>query len=208
MHLGIESLSGFFRCHQGERTLVLATVVATTGSTYRKPGALMLMAADGSYAGMISGGCLEDDLLQRAAPLFDGGGAREVLYDLDDDPELVWGLGLGCGGSVRLLLCRLDPGAGLDVMAGLFRALERRDACLLGIVTNSPAGDGPASGALAVVSEGGERQGEEGARTRRRWRTACAASAGNAWWWIIGRHMPGRSGSRPARGFAASARRN
>ena len=41
---------------------VLATVVATAGSTYRKPGARMLIMADGSYLGLLSGGCLEADL--------------------------------------------------------------------------------------------------------------------------------------------------
>jgi xanthine/CO dehydrogenase XdhC/CoxF family maturation factor len=160
MHLGIETLSSFFRRHQGERALVLATVVSTTGSTYRKPGALMLMASDGSYAGMISGGCLEDDLLRRAAPVFEDGVPESVLYDLDDDPELVWGLGLGCGGSVRLLLCRLEHGSGLAVLAALFDALERRDPCLLGLVTDGSAGAGPELGALALVSAGGKRAGD------------------------------------------------
>jgi len=160
MHLGIETLSSFFRRHQGERALVLATVVSTTGSTYRKPGALMLMASDGSYAGMISGGCLEDDLLRRAAPVIEDGVPRSVLYDLDDDPELVWGLGLGCGGSVRLLLCRLEHGAGLAVLAALFDALELRDSCLLGLVTDAPVDAGPELGALALASAGGKRAGD------------------------------------------------
>ena len=60
-------LDEFFReyAHAGE-PLVLATVVHTIGSTYRKAGAQMLIAADGRSAGLLSGGCLEADLLERA----------------------------------------------------------------------------------------------------------------------------------------------
>jgi hypothetical protein len=45
------------RRHSGER--VLATIVATAGSTYRRAGARMLLMADGNYLGLLSGGCLE-----------------------------------------------------------------------------------------------------------------------------------------------------
>ena len=48
------------------RPLVLGVVLETAGSTYRKPGALMLIAADGNYAGLLSGGCLEGDLREHA----------------------------------------------------------------------------------------------------------------------------------------------
>ncbi len=46
----------------GSVACALATVVATAGSTYRKPGARMLIMADGSFIGLLSGGCLEADL--------------------------------------------------------------------------------------------------------------------------------------------------
>ncbi len=49
------------------RALVLGVVLETAGSTYRKPGALMLIAADGNYAGLLSGGCLEGDLREHAS---------------------------------------------------------------------------------------------------------------------------------------------
>src|SRR3979411_3331129 len=61
---------------QGSR--VLATVVATAGSTYRKPGARMLIMADGSYLGLLSGGCLEADLKLHAPQVLDSGTPRGV----------------------------------------------------------------------------------------------------------------------------------
>ena len=63
MHLGIPALLDFYRAHREEDSLVLATIVGTQGSTYRKPGAMMLISREGQYEGMISGGCLEGDLL-------------------------------------------------------------------------------------------------------------------------------------------------
>lgn len=131
MHLGLRELGEFFASHYLQQPLVLATVVATSGSTYRKTGALMLMAADGSHAGLISGGCLEDDLAVHARAVFEQGRPARVVYDLKDDPELVWGLGLGCGGSVEVLLKVLRKGEGLEVMQQLFQEISTgRDASL------------------------------------------------------------------------------
>ena len=66
MHLGLKQLREFFDQRRGEDHLVLATVIATEGSTYRKPGAMMLIAEDGEFTGLISGGCLENDLVRQA----------------------------------------------------------------------------------------------------------------------------------------------
>ncbi|MCH8228682.1 MAG: XdhC family protein, partial [Proteobacteria bacterium] len=67
MHLGIPALLDFYSIHASEESLVLVTIIATQGSTYRKPGAMMLISRDDSFEGMISGGCLEGDLLHHAA---------------------------------------------------------------------------------------------------------------------------------------------
>ena len=58
-------------------------------------------------------------------------------YDLNDDPELVWGLGLGCGGSVHVLLTRLDAGAGLDALQQLFAGIEAGQDGALAVVYES-----------------------------------------------------------------------
>jgi len=88
--------------------LVLATIAATIGSTYRKAGAQMLIAGDGRSAGLLSGGCLEADLMERARDVLRTGEAVRVEYDTRSSDDLIWGIGLGCEGAMSILLTRLD----------------------------------------------------------------------------------------------------
>lgn len=157
MHLGIEELASYFETHRHEPHLVLATVVATEGSTYRKPGAMLLTAPGGSHAGLISGGCLEGDLVRHAAAVFASGEPRRLSYDLHDDPELIMGLGLGCGGAIHLLLQRLDRAAGFSVLPQLFAAHRRGLDCVLALLPEA-SGALPA-GTMAVQDTSGEFAG-------------------------------------------------
>jgi xanthine dehydrogenase accessory factor len=83
---------------------VLATVVATAGSTYRKPGARMLIMADGSYLGLLSGGCLEADLKLHSFEVLQSGRPRAVEYDMRGPDDILFGIGAGCEGAMRVLL--------------------------------------------------------------------------------------------------------
>lgn len=83
---------------------VLATVVAVEGSSYRKPGARMLIAQDGRRAGTVSGGCLEAEVAQRAWWLTSSGPVVERYSTVADDGEMPYGS--GCGGVVHILLER------------------------------------------------------------------------------------------------------
>lgn len=81
---------------------VLFSVVRVAGSSYRQPGARMLVLADGRTAGTLSGGCLEADLLRRAAWTVRSGAVVEQFSTrFDDTAEIPYGL--GCGGDVDLL---------------------------------------------------------------------------------------------------------
>lgn len=88
---------------------VLATLVAAEGSSYRRPGARMLIEGDLPIMGSISGGCLEEDLLQRARRVAATGCAELALYDTTAADDLIWGVGLGCHGVIRILLEPLAP---------------------------------------------------------------------------------------------------
>src|SRR6202166_359165 len=90
---------------------VLATVVATAGSTYRKPGARMLIMADGSYLGLLSGGCLEADLKLHAQEVLNSGVPRTVEYDMRGPDDILFGIGAGCEGAMRVLLEPTGPGS-------------------------------------------------------------------------------------------------
>lgn len=83
---------------------VLATVIETDGSSYRKKGAMMFINSLGQYFGLISGGCLEADIMRKAKKCWDTGHNAIVCYDMRDEDDLSWQLGIGCGGMVKILL--------------------------------------------------------------------------------------------------------
>lgn len=155
MHLGLKQLADFVATHRDDEHLVQATVVDTAGSTYRKTGAMMLLAADGGHAGLISGGCLEADLVGHARPVFRDGQPRRLSYDLHDDEELALSLGLGCGGDVHLLLQRLDREDGFGALGAGLQAVSQRRRAWLGLVL-----DGPEPGRQALRDEEGHTWGD------------------------------------------------
>ncbi|WP_372368929.1 XdhC family protein [Candidatus Uabimicrobium sp. HlEnr_7] len=83
---------------------VLATVVHIKGSTYRRPGARMLITESGELVGAISGGCLEEDVREKSTTILQHNKKRLVTYDMMSDDDIVWGLGLGCNGIIQVLL--------------------------------------------------------------------------------------------------------
>ncbi|MFO7304909.1 MAG: XdhC family protein [Gammaproteobacteria bacterium] len=136
-----QSLDEFFAAHvRIGAPLALATVVSTTGSTYRKAGAQMLIAADGSSAGLLSGGCLETDLLERARSVIESGDAMLVEYDSRGPDDIIWGIGLGCEGTMRILLSRLDPANAYEpyAFAARCRAADRAGAIAFVTATDDP----------------------------------------------------------------------
>lgn len=93
---------------QGERA-ALATVIKVQGSAYRREGAKLLIEADGTLLGNVSGGCLEADLRERAMNVLREGSTGRLSYDTSDDEETLWGLGMGCNGVVDLFVQEIDP---------------------------------------------------------------------------------------------------
>ena len=92
------------------QSYVLATVVQTSGSVYRGPGTRMLIEADLQSLGTISGGCLEGDVRENAQAVFAEGQPRLLHYDATSEDDILWGTGLGCSGTVDVLLERLPDG--------------------------------------------------------------------------------------------------
>ncbi len=125
------------------KAVALGLLVHTAGSTYRKPGALMLIAANGDYAGLLSGGCLEGDLREHALSVIETGEARIVSYDLFGPDELLWGLGIGCEGAMRILLLRVGPEGDWQPLVHLERALASYTPTAIGIVVESTWPDLP-----------------------------------------------------------------
>lgn len=97
--------------HQGEET-ILATVVKVEGSAYRRPGARMLIPIHGRTVGTVSGGCLEQDLAKKAWWLTNSGEPVVRRYSTgatedEDDEQSALTFGLGCNGTVFVMLERL-----------------------------------------------------------------------------------------------------
>jgi xanthine/CO dehydrogenase XdhC/CoxF family maturation factor len=119
------------------RAMALGVLVHTAGSTYRKPGALILIAADGEYAGLISGGCLEGDLREHARAVIANGAAANVRYDMRTADDLLWGLGLGCEGAMQILLLQVGPANGWQPLAHLAAALAAYERTAIGVLVDS-----------------------------------------------------------------------
>ncbi len=98
----LQDILGIVR--RGPGPFVLATLLATEGSSYRRPGARLLLGREGLLRGSLSGGCLEGDLQARAREVLAEGRPRRIRYDLRGEMDLVWGSGSGCEGVLDLLL--------------------------------------------------------------------------------------------------------
>ena len=136
--------------------LVLATVYETAGSTYSKAGHRILLAANGDYRGLVSGGCLEGDLVERARAVVATKRAIGVTYDLRDSADDLWGLGVGCNGLLRVFLQPLLPGNDYQPFGAIAERLAGSRAAGVATVIESARAD-VAVGATAVAGAGSER---------------------------------------------------
>jgi xanthine/CO dehydrogenase XdhC/CoxF family maturation factor len=88
----------------------LATVVKVEGSSYRRPGARMLIGARGRLAGSVSGGCLERDVIRRGLAVILSGEPQLAVYDTSDQDDMAFGASLGCEGRIEIFIEPVLPG--------------------------------------------------------------------------------------------------
>jgi len=129
--------------------IVMVTVTKTAGSTYSKAGHRILIRASGDYCGLVSGGCLEGDLAERAAEVRSTGVAHTFEYDLRDDADELWGMGIGCNGVIEVLLQRLDSESDYQPFATIAECAWEGRAAACSVVTASERDDVPV-GATAI----------------------------------------------------------
>ena len=144
---------GWSELRTREQEVVLATVVAASGSTYRRPGARLLLSTERWIAGGISGGCLERDVLGKAwwrtreGPLV-------VTYDSTSaDDEETWTFGLGCNGKVEVLLERLPASGEAHPLDFIARCLETRRSGVMATVFRAES-DGLVGRRLLLDADG------------------------------------------------------
>ena len=112
----------------------LATVVQVEGSSYRRPGARMLVTENGHFTGAISGGCLEGDALRKAQLAIHNERNKLVTYDTSDEDDVAFGVQLGCNGIIHILFEPIIPEGKNNPVNILTRLLEeRKDAVVVTI---------------------------------------------------------------------------
>lgn len=124
-----------------QRRAVLATVVKVRGSSYRSPGARMLITDDGKWVGSISGGCLEGDALRKARQVMSNRVPLTVTYDTSEESNQNLGIGLGCNGIIDVLLEPLDDADNTNAATFFDSIIKRNSPVALATVFT---GDTPA----------------------------------------------------------------
>lgn len=112
----------------GERA-ALATVVSVRGSSYRRPGARLLVPEHGAPVGLISGGCLEEEAARLAREAIRLNAPVLVTVDHSAEGDELWGLGLGCRGVIELLA--EPPDLAAETLTALRAAREGRATYVL-----------------------------------------------------------------------------
>ncbi len=131
-------IDAFDKVDFNTQNAALATVVKVSGSSYRSPGARMLITDNGRWVGSISGGCLEGDALRKARNVMSTGKSITITYDTREESNQNLGIGLGCNGIIDVLI---EPATNEPLGAvNIFRTLvlDNKPA-LIATVFNGPS---------------------------------------------------------------------
>jgi xanthine/CO dehydrogenase XdhC/CoxF family maturation factor len=181
-----EILARAARLREAGRRSAVATVIRIEGSAYRRAGAKFLVEDDGKTSGSVSGGCLEADVRENALRVLRDSEPALLHYETGTDDRTVWGLGLGCNGSVDIFVQSAAGDETPDVAERIRELLKGEAAFAVSTVVKGSAGVGralvqSAEGILAgstgdpgldgeIVRQGGELLGRRESRL-------CAAGA-------------------------------
>ncbi|MCX2473422.1 XdhC family protein [Pedobacter sp. MC2016-05] len=127
----VDILAAYQKAIAENKKSALATVVKVEGSSYRRPGARMLVTDDGFLTGAISGGCLEGDALRKALSAIHQQENKLVTYDTTDEDDAKFGVQLGCNGIVHILFEPISPEDKANPIEILKAANSRRENCVI-----------------------------------------------------------------------------
>src|ERR1051325_10219360 len=124
-----------------EPAVAVATLVSATGSSSKKVGARMIVGSSGRILGGVTiGGCVDAQVVEASDALIASGGRKLLSISLDDDEA--WEIGLTCGGTVEVLIERVDPSDPNDpVVTSHRQAAELLEAGEVAEIA-TPLGDG------------------------------------------------------------------
>lgn len=149
------SLLEHYLNHSEALTWVLATIVNKEGSSYRSPGAFMLVNSLGQSHGLVSGGCLEANIILHAKKVFDSQQAHYVEYDMREEDGYAAELGVGCKGKIGVLLQYLTV-AHHALLATLFQRMQAGNATYLQQTFLTDAATKPALNSVTLFDSSGQ----------------------------------------------------
>jgi len=135
-----------------QQQTALATVVHVEGSSYRRPGARMLVTDDGRLTGAISGGCLEGDALRKALLAMQQQRPMLVTYDTSDEDDAKLGMGLGCNGIIQVLIEPIDTAHTTNPIQLLKLIVSRRQKAVLVTLFSLQDKKGPQPGTCMLLA--------------------------------------------------------
>jgi xanthine dehydrogenase accessory factor len=135
-------------------SVAYTALVETRGSTPQKPGACMLVFADGSQSGTLGGGCVEAEVKRRALMLLDQGEPEIVSFQLDSDYG--WDDGLICGGRMKMLIDPVRPDQDFEYFRCLRDAILTDSGCTEAVLLEDKDASQAASAARYLLDSAGQ----------------------------------------------------
>jgi xanthine/CO dehydrogenase XdhC/CoxF family maturation factor len=151
-----EIINAYNKARINEKRLALATLVHLNGSSYRRPGARMIVDEEGQLTGAISGGCLEGDALRKAVFCIHTQVPKLVVYDTSDEEDATIGIQLGCSGIIQVLFEPIDENDPLNPIELLKRAIHKRQNTVLVTLYASQIKKGDTVGTSILLEDSGE----------------------------------------------------
>lgn len=151
-----EIINAYNKARINEKRLALATLVHLNGSSYRRPGARMIVDEEGQLTGAISGGCLEGDALRKAVFCIHTQIPKLVVYDTSDEEDATIGIQLGCSGIIQVLFEPIDENDPLNPIELLKKAIHKRQNTVLVTLYTSQIMKGDTVGTSMLLEDSGE----------------------------------------------------
>ncbi len=151
-----EIINAYNKARKNEKRLALATLVHLNGSSYRRPGARMIVDEEGQLTGAISGGCLEGDALRKAVFCIHTQIPKLVVYDTSDEEDATIGIQLGCSGIIQVLFEPIDENDPLNPIELLKKAVHKRQNTVLVTLYAPQIKKGNTVGTSMLLEDSGE----------------------------------------------------
>ena len=142
------------------KSTALATVVHVDGSSYRRPGARMLVDDEGFLTGAISGGCLEGDALRKAMLALSQQKTKLVTYDTSNEDDMTIGIQLGCAGIIQVLFEPINNSSPYNPIELIRESISRRQHAVLLTLFNLDNKNQEQRGTCLLLQEDGILRGD------------------------------------------------